>query len=89
MSAGKTYHTKGDKTIEMKKTTGKSRLTVLLSVSSSGAKLPPYIPYIIIESSNKTIFENPLPNHCIVRHNSKIDKRFMLQYSLELLREFD
>ena len=52
MSTGKTYHQKGEKNVELKKTTGaKSRLTVLLGVSSFGAKFP---PYIIIKSLNKS-----------------------------------
>jgi hypothetical protein len=71
MSSGKTYHRKGEKSVEIKKTAGeKARLTVMLSIACDDSEAYLLPPYVIFKSKLKNSIENKYPAHGIIRHNS-------------------
>lgn len=69
LSSGRTYHRKGEKTIEVKATTGtRLRFTIMPTIlSEEGAKGP---LYLIFKSKQKSDIPNNYKNHLIIRHNS-------------------
>ena len=69
MSSKYTFEHKNQKEVAMKKTTrSKLRVTFMLAVSSDGSRYP---PYIIMKSKNKKEPINQIPQHSILRQNSK------------------
>ena len=60
-------------------------MTVGLTITSLGQKLP---PYIILKSKNKfKIHQNRFPNSCIIRQNTNawITENFMIDYLTRII----